>query len=329
MKTAQNAIASNGEFLNKYSQGLVEKETCGQFIQIPVELLDYDISAPAFKLYVALLRYARQFKACWPSHQRLARDMGLKVRRISDLLKELELAGVIGIESRASEGQTNIYQLYITTEKPDTKRRKNATSSAENSSRNKQDFAEVGMQKSADESHEKKIHEIHDHTHVESTSEKNEEQIEQVCDDSSKVNLQVKDSDNCSHTQRNNIQSMRNNGGESESLLPLLLEQGISKFRAPILAQLARDNGRSRADIVKLIERVQADNRINNHPAYLARMLELDQFTVADANRVTDMSSAKRKGQYPTPNNKNTGSCIDWSKYLPGGKYAYLATGMD
>ncbi len=59
-----------------------------------------------------LLKYARQTRECWPSHQTLARYMNLKPRRVASLLKELDVAGLVTVESRASQGQSNLYQLH-------------------------------------------------------------------------------------------------------------------------------------------------------------------------------------------------------------------------
>src|SRR3954452_5746924 len=81
------------------------------FVQVPLEVLEANISTSAMKLYLILLKYARQSNECWPSQQTLGWDMNLKSRRIADLLKELEGASLITIICRAKEGLSNLYRL--------------------------------------------------------------------------------------------------------------------------------------------------------------------------------------------------------------------------
>ncbi len=141
------------------------------FVQVPLELLDYEISSSAFKLYAVLISYARRFGACWPSHKTLAEVMRLKPRRVIELVKELELAGLIRVESRAGEGTSNIYRLH--------KLAGGYSNSSSNSNadppskrigpsvvENKPGLSEIaggGMHFSAHELHESKIHEKETH----------------------------------------------------------------------------------------------------------------------------------------------------------------------
>src|SRR5690349_226314 len=91
------------------------KETKGKekslFVQVPLEVIEAKISTSAMKLYLILLKYARQSNECWLSQQTLGWDMNLKPRRIADLLKELEGECLITIISRAKEGLSNLYRL--------------------------------------------------------------------------------------------------------------------------------------------------------------------------------------------------------------------------
>lgn len=114
MPYVQKAIAESTKFScsPKTIDARQDQEAAGYFVQVPLELLqNYNISTAAFKLFVVLKSYARQFDKCWPSHQTLADDMHLKSRRIRDLLKELEAASLIQIESRSEAGCSNIYHL--------------------------------------------------------------------------------------------------------------------------------------------------------------------------------------------------------------------------
>lgn len=88
------------------------------FVQIPLDVLEADISAGAFRLYAYLISYARQFGACWPSQATLAVKLRVSERTIRNWLKELEQAGLIEIEQRFSERgggqQSNLYRLKRT-----------------------------------------------------------------------------------------------------------------------------------------------------------------------------------------------------------------------
>ncbi len=140
------------------------KTQTGLFIQVPLELLETNISPSALKLYMMLLKYARQSQECWPSHQTLARDMNLKSRRIANLLKELDEAGLIKVVSRASQGQSNLYQLHKVVHKGvDTAARLTVKSEgayppAENCYPGKQKIAGEGMQHFANEAYAVELH---------------------------------------------------------------------------------------------------------------------------------------------------------------------------
>lgn len=65
--------------------------------------LDTDLSDGAFRLYVLLLRYARQDAECWPGRDRLAQDLGKSVRSIDYRLEQLVKRGLITREQRQNQ----------------------------------------------------------------------------------------------------------------------------------------------------------------------------------------------------------------------------------
>ncbi len=138
--------------------------TSGLFVQVPLEVLEGDVSPSALKLYMVLLKYARQSRECWPGHQTLARDMSLKPRRIASLLKELDQAGLVTIISWACQGQSNLYQLHkVVGKEVDaaatfTGKTEAAYPPAENCYPGKQKIAGEGMQYIATEAYASEIH---------------------------------------------------------------------------------------------------------------------------------------------------------------------------
>jgi hypothetical protein len=57
--------------------------------------LDTELSDGAFRLYVLLLKYARQSGSCWPGVERLARDLGKAKSTVKARLAELTRRGLI------------------------------------------------------------------------------------------------------------------------------------------------------------------------------------------------------------------------------------------
>jgi hypothetical protein len=149
-------------------QGQFEKEK-NLFVQVPLEVLEARISSSALKLYLTLLKYARQSNECWPSQQTLGRDMNLKARRIADLLKELEKASLITIICRAKEGLSNLYRLLKVVQPKGgagSSLSKTTEGVAKKDIPGKQRKTGEGMQDSADESHTFEIHALNTHTHT-------------------------------------------------------------------------------------------------------------------------------------------------------------------
>lgn len=164
---------TNGEKVSSPHRQSGQEKNC--FVQVPLEVLEAGISTSAMKLYLILLKYARQSNECWPSQQTLGWDMNLKPRRIADLLKELEAASLVTIISRAKEGLSNLYQLLKVVPPKggsDTSTPKTAEGAAKKDLPGKQKTAREGMQNIADESHAVEKHALKTHIHMQSLGAK-------------------------------------------------------------------------------------------------------------------------------------------------------------
>ena len=83
----------------------------GGFTQMPNFILKAaDISPGAKITYALFLSYAWHNEFCFPGQERLGFDMGLSQSRASQLVQELEKAGLIGIH-RNGQGKTNDYTI--------------------------------------------------------------------------------------------------------------------------------------------------------------------------------------------------------------------------
>ena len=82
------------------------------FVQLPNEVLfDPRLTGEDIRLYAVLLSYARQKVECWPSEERLARDIGAEsVRTVQRRLAKLKTAGFVGIRRRG-RGRANAYLI--------------------------------------------------------------------------------------------------------------------------------------------------------------------------------------------------------------------------
>ena len=85
----------------------------GGFTQVPNFILkDPLISVGAKVAYAMFLSYAWHNDSCFPGQDRLAEDMGLTRVRVTQLIGELELAGLISIQRRG-QGKTNLYTIHF------------------------------------------------------------------------------------------------------------------------------------------------------------------------------------------------------------------------
>lgn len=85
----------------------------GGFTQIPNFILkNPEISVGAKVAYAMFLSYAWHNDSCFPGQDRLADDMGLTRVRVTQLISELEKAGLVTIQRRG-QGKTNLYTIHF------------------------------------------------------------------------------------------------------------------------------------------------------------------------------------------------------------------------
>ena len=83
------------------------------FTQVPNCILhDSALSVGAKVVYAMFLSYAWHNDSCFPGQERLAQDMGLTRARVTQLIAELDRAGLISIQRRG-QGKTNLYTVHF------------------------------------------------------------------------------------------------------------------------------------------------------------------------------------------------------------------------
>ena len=85
----------------------------GGFTQVPNFILrDSKISVGAKVAYAMFLSYAWHNDSCFPGQDRLAEDMGMTRPRVTQLINELEAAGLVTVQRRG-QGKTNLYVIHF------------------------------------------------------------------------------------------------------------------------------------------------------------------------------------------------------------------------
>jgi biotin operon repressor len=99
------------ELLEKHTVVILNEALRHGFTQLPNYVLrDKQLSFGARLSYAVLLSYAWQEESCFPGQDRMARDLGVSRRMLSDYLKELKQRGYIAWERRGLN-KTNIYYI--------------------------------------------------------------------------------------------------------------------------------------------------------------------------------------------------------------------------
>jgi biotin operon repressor len=94
----------------------------GGFTQVPNFILrDSRLSVGAKVAYAMFLSYAWNNEYCFPGQDRLAEDMGMTRVRVTQLIGELQQAGLVAIERRG-QGKTNVYTIHFQVRAAGTKR---------------------------------------------------------------------------------------------------------------------------------------------------------------------------------------------------------------
>jgi hypothetical protein len=90
----------------------------GGFTQVPNFILkDPNISVGSKVTYAMFLSYAWHNDSCFPGQERLASDMGMTRPRVTQLIAELALAGLVSIQRRG-QGKTNLYKIHFQVKPP-------------------------------------------------------------------------------------------------------------------------------------------------------------------------------------------------------------------
>ena len=90
-----------------------------------------------------------------------------------------------------------------------------------------------------------------------------------------------------------------------------LVDIGLAGKVASELVQLAFSQWHSAAEILSLLEDIKRQSHISNLAAYAATMLRMEKYSLANNFPVAPAKPKEQQG-------------INWAKYGPGGKYAYL-----
>ena len=87
------------------------------FTQVPNFILKMpSLSVGAKVVYAMFLSYGWHNDFCFPGQDRLAADMGMTRPRVTQLIGELQQAGLIEIERRG-QGKTNFYTIKFRVQK--------------------------------------------------------------------------------------------------------------------------------------------------------------------------------------------------------------------
>ena len=82
------------------------------FVRAPARMaLDRGVSAVAFRLATVLLHYEGEM-GCFPSQERLSKDLGISVDSVQRYLRELELYGFLVVEKRGRRNNYRLEPLY-------------------------------------------------------------------------------------------------------------------------------------------------------------------------------------------------------------------------
>ena len=279
------------------SQGNEPKSTA--FVKTEVaHLFNKNLSDGAFRLFLILKHYGWKTGECFPGQERLANDMGLKPRQIRNLLAEIEALEMV--EKQARPGRSNLYALADTTPKIQSQPAELITSQSQASTTTNDPGKKLPppRQKIAYE----------------------EDQlirpINTVCESSPTIH--IPDAELIEKNQTAQAEDISQNMG-----YVALIQAGVSSRRAERLVKLTidrRGGNRVEADryILKVVKAARATKHIKNLAGYLTRLIE------DEVQPTHTQKQPARTGQHkPASTNSNP---IDFSKYGPGGKYAWLTT---
>jgi len=290
-----------------------ESASGGYFVQVPVELLKQESLSPAaLKLYLILLSYTGKGEFAWPGQERLAKDMGLSDRRVRSLIDELEENKLLVVSRRPSK--TNLYQLYRFKLKSMQEVGIEATDDLveeENFRRKrKESSGRTGLnrKKTSHESHAESKESHEKDTHAERVA-----YVDNVCGNTSCSQPIEKESETLPPVTDKSQIKENNKLNQIKEALELA---GIWQSTAEKLALTAISNGRDAGYIAFLNEWVKQQKNVANPAAYLVALIKQNIEPSLTALNKTESKGGKEK---------KTPGMVDWSKYGPGGKYAFLS----
>jgi len=112
-------MQSIGDYIREKNIKLATKDpvVLGGFTQVPNFILkDPALSVGAKVAYAMFLSYAWNNDSCFPGQDKLAADMGMSRPRVTQLISELQDAGLVSIQRRGL-GKTNIYTIHFRVQK--------------------------------------------------------------------------------------------------------------------------------------------------------------------------------------------------------------------
>ena len=94
----------------------------GGFTQVPNFILKMsELTVGAKVVYAMFLHYAWNNESCFPGQDRLAEDIGMSRASVTNFVRELEEAGLVGI-TRRGQGRTNLYNIKFVVKRRTIKR---------------------------------------------------------------------------------------------------------------------------------------------------------------------------------------------------------------
>ncbi len=119
MDQRHGRLTSIGDLLAEKNIELVgfDPVSRGGFTQVPNFILkNAALSLGAKVTYAMFLHFAWNNGQCFPGQDRLGEAMGMSKSRVNEFVKELERAGLVGIQRRG-QGKTNMYKIKFVVKK--------------------------------------------------------------------------------------------------------------------------------------------------------------------------------------------------------------------
>ena len=90
----------------------MDDDTKRRFVQVPLSIVQADISPAAFRLWCVLAARANSNDECWPGKTKLCAEANLSITTVKRALVELEAAGLVSITRRKVSDKLNDTNIY-------------------------------------------------------------------------------------------------------------------------------------------------------------------------------------------------------------------------